>query len=222
MIADCRDGAHMEGSGFVTDARITEWLNQELAALWNVLLFEGTQPFYRAQQDYTVTPATSLQALPASFLEVQQVEVNVNGAVGCIMPFMPNERAWLRDRQAWLSLHPLRYRIQAVNIEFLPALFDFTATLFYSPSQPRLVDPADTFDGFNGYEVAAIYGVTAKMLAKESSHEDAAFWRNLKAEAYEQIRTAAARRDVAYPDRVQDVMGDHYADGFDLRARSFG
>ena len=204
LIADCRQRAGMENSTFVTDAEITEILNQELAELWNELVLNEGQPFYRNLLTIAVTAGTALYSLPADFLEVQQVEATVNGISGCLRPFMQNERAWLRNNQSWHPNMPVMYRIQGANIEFLPSDYAFSAALYYTPCQPRLVNGADTFDGFNGYESAAINGTVATMLAKEES--DPSYWLQMRERVYITIRAMASRRDASNPERVQDVL----------------
>ena len=205
MIADCRKRATMENSQFITDAEITEILNQELAELWSALVENEGQPHYRNAFVIPVVAGTALYSLPADFWEVQEVEAEIQGVHGTLRPFMGNERGRLLNGIVWHPMLQVHYRVQGANIEFQPANYSFTATLFYSPCQPRLVAPGDTFDGFNGYESAAINGTVATMLAKEES--DPSYWLQLRERVYVSIRSAAGRRDKGNPERVQDVMG---------------
>lgn len=204
LIADCRQRANMENSTFVTDAEITEILNQELAELWERLVGNAGQPFYRSQTSISVVSGTALYSLPADFWQVQEVTATISGVTHMITPFMPSEHGWLTTAGAWGPYAPVQYRIQSNNIEFVPATQNFTVTLYYSPCQPRLVNAGDTFDGFNGWEVAALAGTVAVMLAKEES-DMASFWENRKAQAYVRIDKASAARDAFMPERVQDV-----------------
>lgn len=206
MLQDIRQRTNQENSTFVTDAELTEYLNQELAELWGRLVFNQGQPFYRSSTTFSVVVGTSLYSLPADFWTLQEVTATVNGITGTVRPFMAAERGQLVSPTTGLVFELVRYRLQAGNIEFLPASQAFTATVYYSPAQPRLVNGADVFDGFNGYEVAAIYGVCAIVAAKEET--DPSFHESRKAAVYARIDREAANRDMANPERVQEVLTD--------------
>lgn len=208
MIADIRQRTNQEESTFVTDAEITEYLNQELAELWVRLTSGGGQPHYRAFTDIPVASPVSTYALPADFWQLQGVDATIDGITGALMPFMPLQRAAMTRTSAaspWTLSNPIRYRLQAANIEFLPATQTFTARVWYTPICPRLVTGSDVFDGFNGYEMAAIYGACATVLAKEES--DPSFYVGQKQRIYNLIDSLSGNRDASQPERVQDVMG---------------
>lgn len=216
LIADVRQRTNMENSTFVTDEEITEYLNVEFAELWSRLTQGGGQPFYRASTNIDVVVGTSLYPLPADFFTLQGVEATIDGITGPLVPFMPHERgAMVNTQSPWGLYSPVRYRIQAGNIEFLPATRAFPVVLYYTPNCPRLEQPTDTFDGFNGYEVAAIYGACATVKDKEQT--DASFYVGQRERIYKHIESLAGTRDMANPERVQDVMGsvfDDYAVGW--------
>lgn len=201
FIADCRRLAKMENSTFCSDADITELLNQEIAELHARIVQAQGQVHYRSSTTISVVSGTSLYSLPNDFWQVQGVEATINGVTGPLFPFMPTERAALTDDAATSRVF---YRVQAGNIEFLPDTETFTATLYYTPCATRLANGSDTFDGFNGYEMAAIYGTVAMMLAMEDA--DPTFWEGRKQNLLRQIDALAAQRDASNPERVQDVM----------------
>jgi hypothetical protein len=210
LIADCRQRANMENSAFVSDTEITEYINQELAELYARLVQAQGHPHYRASTTYTVTPQTNLQSLPADFWQLQEVVITVGGMTGPIFPFMSTERGSLTNGQP--STGGVMYRIQAGNIEFVPPTQAFTATVYYTPCAPRLVSGSDSFDGFNGYEVAAIHGTVATMLAKEES--DPSFYVGQKERILRHIDSLAGMRDASSPERVQDVQCAAWPDGW--------
>jgi hypothetical protein len=217
MIADVRQRTNLETSTFVTDAEITEYLNQELAELWAHIAQGSGAPHYRAAFPIAVTTNANLYPLPDDFWQAQEVSATVDGVTYRVRSFGPGERAWLTNSQArfpWLST--TRYRIQADNIEFQPVTQAFSAVLYYTPSQPRLVNGGDTFDGYNGYEMAAIYGACATVQAKEDT--DPNFHIGQRERIYRLIDSLAAQRDANEPERVQDVTigtGDvSYGDGW--------
>ena len=201
MIADVRERADMVNSTFISDATITEFLNQSLAKVWLRLVQNEAQPHYRSIQSYTVDSSSSVQALPVDFLRVQAVEVLMNGQNANILPFMNAEHGQLLDVR---TIGQPRYRIQADNIEFAPVTQAFTATLYYTPCQVRLTELTDTFNGYNGYEEAAIYDAAAKCQAKEESNN--AFNIQQRDEWFALIDAEASKRDAANPERVQDVQ----------------
>lgn len=193
----------METSTFVTDAELTGYLNTALADLWGRLVLNQSQPFYRSQTTIDVVLGQNLYPLPADFLTLQEVTATLGGVTGSLRPFMPAEHGPLSSLPARLSSVPTLYRVQGDNIEFQPVTQAFTATVYYSPCQPVLDDPSDTFDGFNGWELAAIYDVCATVAAKEES--DPSFFLAQRDRMYAQIDRLAAYRDMANPERVQDV-----------------
>jgi hypothetical protein len=150
-----------------------------------------------------VVSGTALYALPADFFQLQALEATLGGITGRLRPFMQSEHALLANAQPYAWYSPIRYRVQANNLEILPATQTFNATLYYTPAPPRLVSGGDTFDGFAGYEVAAIYGACATVLAKEES--DPGFYMAQRDRIYTQIQSVAAQRDANEPERVQDV-----------------
>lgn len=206
LIADVRQRTQMENSEFVTDPEITEYLNQELAELHARLTANEGQPHFRTSTTISVTSGTALYALPADFWKVQEVTCTFDGIVRPMEPFVPRERAHLSNGQLIYpyTVAPM-YRIQAGNIEVLPSNRNLTVTLYYVSSSPRLVNGSDTVDGFNGYEVAAIYGACATLLQKEES--DPSFYLGLKERIFRHIDAMAAQRDASHPERVTDVTG---------------
>lgn len=208
LIADVRKRTNMENSEFVTDDEIAEYLNQELAELHGRMTMGEGQPHFRSQTTIDVTAGTTLYALPADFWRVQRMLATIDSVHRDMKPFMEGERADLLNTQyltATFSDGP-RYRVQGDNIEILPTNRSFTATLYYVRATPRLESDADTTDGFNGYEVAAIYGACATVLQKEES--DPSLYVSLKDRILRQIDALAAQRDGSHPERVTDVTGD--------------
>lgn len=206
MANDVRLRTNFVNSTFVTDAEIYEYLNQALAELWARLVQGSGAPFYRSAITYAVTTASPLYPLPADFWQVQSVEATIDSITYTMRSFAPHERAILTNNQTsrYPYLATTRYRIQAENIEFQPVSQSFSATLYYSPAMPRLLSAGDTFDGYNGYEMAAIYDACASVCAKEES--DPSFFMAQRDRIYKLIETLAGQRDASEPERVQDVM----------------
>lgn len=223
LLLDVRRRTNQENSTFVTDLELTEYLNQALAELWGRLVLNQGAPHYRSETSISVVSGTALYALPADFWTMQEVTGTVNSLVGTIPPFSTTEHAVLSNGSALLPFGSVRYRIQADNIEFRPSTESFTATLYYSPCQPRLTGTFDangaltasssTFDGFNGYELAAIYDACAQVCAKEET--DPSFFLAQRDRIYARIDALAAHRDMQNPERVQDVSSHPYPESWD-------
>ena len=208
LILDCRQRADMENSTFCTDTEIEELLNQELAELYNHIWTGEDKPHYRNQRVYTVASASdALQALPIDFLSVQEVMCTYNGYTYNMLPFMASEHASYQNQQWVTYVGPPAYRIQAGNIEFAPVQIGYEVTLFYTPCLSRLVNPSDTFDGINGWEVAAIYGTVAQMLQKQES--DPSFYESRKARILGDVDAWTAKRDAANPERIQETVSPY-------------
>lgn len=209
LIADVRSRANMETSTFVTDAEITEWLNQELAELHIHLVTNEGQPHFRQQQNLSVLQNVALYPLPSDFYRVQRITANISGYNMDLEPFMESERASLLNSTIYgyvaRGSSPM-YRVQGSNLEILPATRAYSATLFYVQRCPRLVSGTDTTDGFDGYEMAAICGATAIALQKEES--DASLYLAHKVNWLRLVDSAAPNRDASHPERVADVTGD--------------
>ena len=205
LISDVRQRANMESSQFVTDTEITEYINQALAELWGHICQNGGQPFYRSLTTFPVVAGTSFYPLPADFMALEGLEGAINGWVGRIDPFMQSEHAQMSNTGfagIWYN-SPVRYRLAGSQIEILPAINNFTATLYYVPTCPRLVNLSDTFDGFDGYEVAAIYQAVATINAKEET--DPSFYQGERDRVYRHIDSLISARDMSATERVSDV-----------------
>jgi hypothetical protein len=204
MLLDVRQRTNQENSTFVTDAELTEYLNQAIAELQVRLAITDGQPHFRSSTTIAVTQPTALYSLPAGFWALQEITATVNGQTMSMLPFMAHERAHLITQSpAWPVYTHVQYRIQAGNIEFRPATESFTAELFYHPAQTRLSAGSDTWDGFNGYEMAPIYDVCATVCSKEET--DPSFFLAQRDRLYALIAQAAAHRDMSNPERVTDV-----------------
>ncbi|MCL2724781.1 MAG: hypothetical protein FWD69_10130 [Polyangiaceae bacterium] len=217
MLLDIRQRTNQENSQFVTDAELTEYLNQELAELHGRLTRNQGQPFLRSQIVFDVRPPTSLYSLPSDFWAAQEVTATYGGITAPMLSFGPVQHGFLSSNIAISPFQAARYRVQANNIEFLPKTLSYTATVYYTPASIRLVNPSDVFDGYNGYEVAAIYGACATVLAKEES--DPGFYLSQKERVYGHIDSLSAYRDMLQPERVQDVDESH---GFGAPGRVYG
>ena len=202
-----RNTDNRDSQEFVTDAEIQDLLNEELAELHARMTANEGHPHFRSQNDIAVTSGTSLYPLPGDFYKVQEVTATIDSIVTNMRPFMPKERADLLNSQYFVTSYwdGPRYRIQGDNIEVLPSTRSFTLSLFYTRGCPRLEEMSDTTDGFDGYEMSAVYGASAAVLKMEDT--DPSMYLGLKDRIMRQIDVLASQRDGSEPERVQDVTG---------------
>lgn len=211
LVADVRSRSGSEGPGdtFVTDSEILEWINQELAELRGHLRMNEGQPHVLlTAPPIAVISGVTLYSLPADFWELISVQALIGGRTRMLEPFMENERADLANGNFFATIISPMYRIANNQIEVLPATQDFTMTINYAPNTGRLrlgQTPLDTVDGYNGYEIAAVYGATATCLEKEKL--DPSFYEARKVSILQHIDALAALRDAGRPERVTDVTG---------------
>ncbi len=208
-VLDVRKRAGLEFSELVDDDEILEYLNQEFAEIRSRIRRNEGQPHHRTTKDLAVTAGTSVYDLPLDCWELLGIEATIGGVTGRIEPYMENERAGLRNALLPSTFARPMYRYASrTQIEFLPATVSFTALLKYVAGEPRLrlgQTPPDTIDGFNGYEIAGIYGAVATCREKEGL--DPSFYEGRKAKMLALIDANAAQRDAGAPERVTDVTG---------------
>ena len=209
MVQDVLERTNLENSEFVTPEEVLEYLNQERAELDSRLRRNEGQVHRSTTTTIAVVAGTVSYALPADFWELLGITGLIDGWQGALEPFMETERASLMNSILIIpaEIGP-RYRISGAFIDFLPSTKSFTATMRYVAGSTRLrlgMTPPDTIDGYNGYEVAMIFGACATALAKEES--DPSFYLSEKARIYRLIDANAAQRDASRPERVTDVHG---------------
>lgn len=209
LVTDVLQRTGLENSEFVSPAEVMEFVNQELAELRSHIRRAEGHPHKRSSFTIPVVAGTSLYAITAAdFWELMSIEISIGGLNRQLEPFMENERARLINTQIYPYSSSPMYRVMGDSIEFLPSTQTFTATVFYAPNAPRLrlgIVPPDTVDGYNGYEIAAIYGACATVREKEET--DPSFFLGQKDRIYKLIEANAANRDAGHPERVTDATG---------------
>jgi len=206
IVADVRQRANLEHSDFVTDEEILEYFNQEWAEIRGRLRLNEGQVHEVRSVDIAVKAGTEAYDLPKDFWELLSANTKIGGRPRTLEPFMENERADLLAGPFYSTVLSPMYRLMGNQIEFLPPTQDFIATLRYAPRTGRLrlgQVPPDVLDGYNGYEVAAIYGTVAICNTKEET--DPSFYLAQKDRILRQIDRLAAERDAGRPERVSDV-----------------
>lgn len=77
--------------------------------------------------------------------------------------------------------------------------------LWYYPAPPRLLAPADRFDGRAGWDEWIVKDVAIQLLMAEESIEQAATLKNVRDEIWQRIQLHAEDREAAQPQRIMDA-----------------
>jgi hypothetical protein len=206
LLTDVRQRAQMENSPFVTDSELTEWINQSIAELYDLLVAARGQEYYLATTaSQNTVPGIDTYSLPADFYQLLGVDVTLNASdVVALKPYMFQERNAYKIAGIWSAGTPIFYRLKAGNISFIPnPTGAYPFVLHYIPVSQRLLLPNDAFDGINGWEEYVVVDAAAKALEKEESDASSLYKR--KAERAKQIEGLAPARDAGHPERVTDV-----------------
>lgn len=168
----------MEDSLFVTDAELTQYINDSITELWDILT--------NSNQDYAVSNATATIAsgantfsLAADFFKLRLLEIDRSGGRYMTVPkFMFGEK---NDYQnSYLGTLPgsngnypwinIAYRIIGNDIYIEPASnAPGNYRYWYIPVLPKLVNAGDTFNSVNGWHEYVVIDSAIKCLVKEES-----------------------------------------------------
>lgn len=211
LIQSVRRRANIENqTAFIPDTEITEYLNAGLAALYDLLVQAGAQPWYRNSSTITTNGSSTSYPLPADFYEMQSVDVQLGqGGIPTITarPYMEYERNRYKYYPGWLYGTPVYYRLQGQNINFIPAPnASFNVILNYYPIFTKLVSGGDTFDGVNGWEEYAIWKATADCKAK--LEEDPSYALSMMEKLERKIQSMSEQRDTGAAERMTETDAD--------------
>ena len=204
LIADVRLRADNQA---LTDAQITEFINQSIADLKDQLANAFGSEYFETETTLTTTSGAATVALPADFLYLTGLFwINGSDKYRIIKATNVDAEEYITGA-GWTSFYDVRYRVQAANLRFYPTpLGVHSVTLKYIPTSVRLAMGSDTFDGYNGWEEWAILDAGIKCLMAEGNDEDAAMLREAKARIEKRIEVMAAR-DHQEPAKIQDTRG---------------
>lgn len=181
LIADVRERCDMVGSTFITDATLTEYINQSAARCQNKFSAAAGHSYQSSTTTWTTTSSLTY-ALPSDFFETQLVMISNGGSNQAMRPFEMHEYPRWSERASTAG---------------------YTVTMIYTPVLARLVNGSDTFDGVNGWEEWVILDACIKALNKEESDVSVLMAQRQDIEA--EITTMAGNRENAWPSRIVDV-----------------
>lgn len=171
----------MVGSTFITDATLTEYINQSAARCQNKFTSSRGHSYQSSSTTWTTTSSLTY-ALPSDFFESQTVMIANGGSNQEMRPFEMHEYARWSERAPTAG---------------------YVVTMIYTPTLARMTAGSDTFDGVNGWEEWVILDACIKALNKEESDVQVIMAQRADVEA--EITSMAADREAGWPSRIVDV-----------------
>lgn len=211
LIADVRSRADQQDASsqqFVSDSEITEWLNQAWTLVYDELIKSGDH-YYLSNDVQTTTGGVDTYALPADFYQLRGLDYQAGGRYFNAHAFNWERRNdWTLFAGIWVWPMQLNYALTGNNLLLRPPPpGGLGIKIWYYPVAERMVNPTDTIDGVNGFEVFAVALAAKKCADKESNSELAAACEMEMAQQLAHIRTMATRRDATSAPVVRRVRG---------------
>lgn len=206
-----RRRADMENSTFIADAELTQYINDSIAELYDLLIATRGENYYIDSDTITTVPGTDSYSLPSDFLKLMAVDwVHSNGQSYDLKEFMWQERNKYNNPLFYSqAFGNTRYQLRGDEIVFTPIPSAAnTIKLWYIPSFTPLQYDYDSFNGINGWEEYVIIDAAIKMRVKEESPIDELVL--AKQQMKERIQQASSGRNSAEPARVTDVNSRAY------------
>lgn len=200
LLTRTRERADMAGSSFVSDARLTDWINEANQKLHGMLVEALGEEYVSSTSSFTTVSGTSDYALPSGFYKLYGVDLNYHGAMRTLMRY---ERS---ERNAYREIRPdqlPRYNVVGGNLRLYPATTSGLAgTILYAP-EATVLHAADAVNYPNGWEKYIVIEAAIQALMKEESSVTALVAERERIER--EIRDAKEARDMAMPKRVVDM-----------------
>lgn len=209
LIADVRQRADVENSQHVSDAEVTRYINQGVAAL-HALIVENNEDEYAAETTISVTagtvtsPIIAVSEVPVGPYKILAVDViDSSGSSFPVRRFSLGERAQ-QDSESSSIYYPTRYRLRGTNsiIWSPPFEQDVSVRVTYVASAAEL-SGSDTYDGRDGWEEWITLDAAIKVMTKEETDDSQLVRERALVEA--RILKQIARHDLVEPGRIRDV-----------------
>lgn len=207
-----RQYADQENSTFVTDAELTDYVNQGVRELYDLLIAAYGAGYYTATT--TFSSAASIN-LPATFYKLEGLwKLDTNSKpIAELHSFQESQRVEVAN---FLNNGYPRYRLKTATIELLPVPVPvFTIQCNFIPVATALVADGDVFDGINGWEDHAVLSAAIRMSMKEDEQQKVASLSAMKAVQATRIDEVKRARQVNEPPAtVRDLDSSYYQDAW--------
>lgn len=211
-----RQRADMEGSNFVTDAELNEYINNSISELHDILIQAYDGDYYIKEVEFqTQSQQDEYQFVSIfpdnDFYKLRGVDAKLNGSEWfTLQPFQFNERNRRQNFGAWryLGVSNVRYRLVGSTIRFTPVPDDnIDVRVWYIPVAKVLSDDTDTLGDLNNFSEYIIVDAAIKMMQKEES--DVTVLLTQKAALKRRIEEAANNRDAGMGESVSDIYNEN-------------
>ena len=195
--------ASIVSAPFITDAFITDALNEGIAEIWQYLVTNAPDRA-RTSTTITVVAGTESYTLPSDFQAIRGVDYPVGSYAASVHPYSFEERNELQGPwTATIEGAPFRYHVHgsavtgsAARISFRPVpATSATVTVYYVAVPAALASGGDTFDGIIGLESYAVAYAKAKVYSRTQDREGEAVAKAEMERIKFNIKMEAGRRD---------------------------
>lgn len=200
----------------VSDTQVNIWINQELAALQDLIASVDPHRFL-AETAINAVTNTYLYTLPADFYQLLMVERDEGDEAITLEPFtlnQKNERNRTLDGLSHFGAAATRYMLRGnsldgtgVRLWLWPDPGTHVYTVYYVTAPVAINTAAggdaQAIDGASGWLEWVVYGVAIRM--KERDEEDSSTLRADRAQIERQVELGASRRDAGRPVLPTDV-----------------
>jgi hypothetical protein len=206
--ADAQLFANQVTTALVSPAQLDRLINLRLARLYDLLIEAGGHEYYEQNVVLTTSPGSALIALPQDFYELLYIAARWSADSIEEIPALDHlaDQIDYRILNSWAEAMPKCFRLQRSLIEFFPTpSASTTIELRYIPICPTLVDPLQSFDGVDGWEVLVSAGAAIDLCGLQAL--PTAYPAGLYAETMDRIEGLSRRRAAAHPPSIRDVHG---------------
>lgn len=197
---------------YVSDARLTEWINDSIKDLYDRILTVNQDYFVTVTSggsNISVVSGTESYALPSDFSHMLRVELLYQGTTD----WRPLQQFNLSERSDWNWYTPTklfyRYRVMDTKIYLAPIPTESaTLRLWYVPVPPALSADIDTEDFIFGWDQFVILDCLKKHAIKEES--DASTIIADRQDVLERILERAKVRDYGNPNTIRDTEREEF------------
>ena len=213
-----RQRADMENSNFVQNSELTNFINNSIAELHDILSEAYGSEYFVTSSEFSLSTGTESYDLPSDFYILKGLDIKIdNQDFISLRPFNFNERNRYSELGVWdlAGITNVRYRIVGNSVRFTPKPDrNATARIWYVPVATKLVNDTDELEDFNAFSEYVIVDAAIKMMQKEES--DVTILMAQKMGLEKRIRDRAQVRDASSPDSISDI----YAEGDDFYWRN--
>lgn len=214
-----RERADMEDDGnFISDAELDRYINKGIEDLYDLVLASEAGEVYVVNSPILTQVGTfasgnyASYGLPADFYKLRALHYIEGNNVYPLIPADPSNFALLSNDppHVYAGRYTLRFLPDGTKQVFtFPEIDPTVLAMTYIPNPVLLVNPSDTFDGYNGWEDYVIVKAAIKCLTKEESDTTA-----LQIELdgiRNDIMSHAGHMDAGYPDTIRNLHRRRWA-----------